>query len=529
MNLRNMFFFFLLIFGLAACGGSSNNDDATAQNTTSSDDQDGDGIVDGSDNCPSTANADQKDSDSNGEGDACDAIPTQYSFDSKFTAGESAVSYTGQTKRHVMIDKLTDLLVSFTSDQAVAAQTIIDQLNFFFRFDGGTSDSQNHEFAITGQTVTPGPLWSDISTGKSLSGKIAGEDQEAHILGGEFFGWQDGADTNPTPIELVDWFFTQLATEVTNGTAPTVVTADTSDTDQLTDLSYIDAVGRDYRQLIQKFLMGAVTFSQGTADYFKTNFQTDNVQDGTNPYTSGGHDWDEAFGYFGAARDYNDYTDNEIRGNSGRPEYENGYHDLNGDGLIDVRSEFNFGNSTNCAKRDAGATVATDFTAQAFNAFLIGRKILNDNADGTLSDAELSAVQAQAKIAAQTWEKCIAATVVHYINDVISDMSNFTNGQFADIANFKNLAKHWAEMKGFALGLQFNPESPFRTGEVANIDIDDLKQILSLMGDAPVLADGTQNGVAFTGGTAQYEVDLLSARSLLQTAYAFDAQNVENW
>ena len=36
---------------------------------------DGDGVPDGTDNCPNVANADQVDSDSDGTGDACDVYP----------------------------------------------------------------------------------------------------------------------------------------------------------------------------------------------------------------------------------------------------------------------------------------------------------------------------------------------------------------------------------------------------------------------------------------------------------------------
>lgn len=49
------------------------------------------------------------------------------------------------------------------------------------------------------------------------------------------------------------------------------------------------------------------------------------------------------------------------------------------------------------------------------------------------------------------------------------------------------------------------------------------------MGDHPVIADGTQGGVAFVGGIAQYITDLTDARDLLEIAYGFDSENVQNW
>ena len=147
---------------------------------------------------------------------------------------------------------------------------------------------------------------------------------------------------------------------------------------------------------------------------------------------------------------------------------------------------------------------------------------------GSLSADAQAVLDAQIEIAATTFEECYAATVVHYINDVIDDMASFDTmtGEFADLDNFKNMAKHWAEMKGFALGLQFSPFSPFRANSTAT---DNLRQMLTLMGDWPVLADGTQGGVAFTGGVAQYETDLLAARDILETTYGFDSENVDNW
>ncbi len=74
-----------------------------------------------------------------------------------------------------------------------------------------------------------------------------------------------------------------------------------------------------------------------------------------------------------------------------------------------------------------------------------------------------------------------------------------------------------------------NAEPSLQLTDVADIDVDDLKEVLTLMGDAPVLADGTQMGNAFTGGVDQYKTDLLKARDILQKAYEFDATNTANW
>jgi hypothetical protein len=101
------------------------------------------------------------------------------------------------------------------------------------------------------------------------------------------------------------------------------------------------------------------------------------------------------------------------------------------------------------------------------------------------------------------------------------------------LSNFETVAKHWSELKGFAMSLQFSPASPFRDETMTAVNLDDLKIILDLIGDAPVLADGSQNGVA-ASGTAEdavyaYIGKLTQARAKLQDAYGFSDANTLSW
>jgi hypothetical protein len=522
--------------------GVADTSDAFPNDASESTDSDSDNVGDNADNCPDNANEAQADTDANGQGDACDAMPEIYSYtNSTYTADSDSVSYTGQTARHMLISGMVDYMSAMTESGKTKAEYITD-LDFFMNGDGADGASTGFRLkngAADGSDVDSAATYGAVSSGKNLDGKIAGGNGEgggetSKLIGGEFFGWSDGLSLGSLPINLVDLWVDQLATQASDGISVTVSTVD-GDVN-VSSVQY-DAHGRNQRQLLQKFLLGAVTFSQGTNDYFQADFATEIAeQEGSKNYSAGEHNYDEAFGYFGAARDNNAYTDLEARAKSGRDGWKNGYYDTDGNGLINPRSEFNFGNAQNCAKRDVGTADnanPTDLSTEAMNAFLAGRQILSNAANtGTMTADEEAALAVQIKAAALTWEKCIAATVIHYINDVTADMSNYSAGSYADVANFTDVGKHWSEMKGFALGLQFSPFSPFRDEAVTTVDLNDLKTLLTDLGDAPMLADGSQGGV-LAGDTdaaiAAYTSKLAAARQTLQAAYSFDADNVAGW
>lgn len=514
--------------------GVGDNADAFPQDPNETMDADGDGIGDNGDNCPMDANPDQMDMDGDGEGDVCDSpVPTFYEFSSSYADG-SSVSYTGQTARQLLMLGMVQTILGL-SERPGEEDAVRAELQIFMTGEG--VEEVPHGYTVKGgEPVTPGPNYGNISTNKNLIGKIAGGDGagggEAKRLIGDFFGWEDGMDDSPLPIELANWYIDRIAQEATDGETPTIATS--GDANVSVNTVYVDAYGRDYRQLVQKFLSGAVSLSQGTNDYFQTDWANALTQEATKSYGAGEHDFDEAFGYYGAARNQNDYTDDEAAAKGGRDGWGAGYHDTNMDGNIDIRSEVVLGHAQNCAKRDRGSGGVTDYSKEAMDVFLLGRHILSRaTMDREISEEQLANLQTQIEIAAKTWEACVAATVVHYINDTVGDMGNFVGQEFADVGNFLDLAKHWGEMKGFALALQFSPHSPFRDGSVADIDLDDLRNVLSLMGDAPVLPDGSQGGVMSSvppaDAIAAYIADLMTARDILQTAYGFDPDVVAIW
>ncbi|HBO15970.1 MAG TPA: hypothetical protein DD440_06495 [Porticoccaceae bacterium] len=476
----------------------------------------------------------------------------KYQFTNTYFSPEptSSVSYTGQTARQLLISDMAYYMTSVLVDDAASTiDGVTENLSFFIRgTDADVADTLIGTYIADAANVTlkDAATYGAISTGKNLDGKIAGGNgngggETSKLIGGEFFGWSEGSPA--LPINLVDQWIASQAALASDGVAVQVVDASgaTSSANVNTD-----AHGRNFRQLMQKFLMGAVNFSQGTNDYFKTNFAGSNSdgvsalaeQDGTKGYSYGEHKFDEGFGYYGAARDNLLYTDLEARAKSGRVGWNKGYHDSDGDGLIDVRSEYNMAHSQNCAKRDAGSAsgpTPTDFSTDIMTAMLAAREIISEGANKLapgLTAAEDAKLQEHIQVASLVWEKCIAATAVHYVNDVLNDMAEYNNGFPASLANFENVAKHWSELKGFVMSLQFSPASPFRD-PAASVDLDDLKMISNLLGDGPVLANGSQMGVPPAGSATDaiyaYQGKLNTVRSVLQKAYGFSDANTLAW
>ena len=459
------------------------------------------------------------DSDNDNDSNNGVSVPETYTFESSLISGDSSVSHSGQATRHILISELKNLIGSADLQAAATKADAMAMLNAVYA--KGTKDVTGNLITTNvytaGAEATPVSIslksenvtllqddFSSVSDDKNLQGKIAGKDNL--LTHGEFIGWSvtttgdneaKGDGVNAAPELLIQQWFDQIADLAVDGDA---------------DTKYVTAEGLDLQQLVQKFLLGAVTYSQGAEDYLKADkglVKQNSAEDKAGkPYTSLEHQWDEGFGYFGAAHDYNLYSDSENKAQQD--------NDTNQDGEIDLYSEYSFGHSVNAAKRDKGSAdnaAATDFSKGAMDAFLKGRAIIQENigTDPVAGEGYHVELVAQANVALNNWEKAVAATVVHYINDVIADYDTFGTPDF----NSGDLARHWSEMKGFALGLQFSP--------VAVISVANLKSVHDAFGEAPALLNADQAAVD------AYIVKLQEARAIMQTAYDFNADNVANW
>ncbi|MDB2364009.1 DUF4856 domain-containing protein [Flavobacteriales bacterium] len=292
-------------------------------------------------------------------------------------------------------------------------------------------------------------LFADIASSKNLSGKTA---TEADVL-------------------VRAWF---------------------SEIDSLSEAGagYTTADNVDLKQMIGKVLMGGVFLNQALDDYLVAVNTDDNSTVTEGKGTDMEHHFDEAFGYFGAMRNYNNYSDDENKSP--------GEFDANSDGNIDPSSEKNFYFAFTAVKRDLGSAAlgsdATDYSRSLFNAWLTGRHGIT-NQDYTSRDEAIATIKLD-------WQKIIAATTVHYINDFTADVTNASSQE--------DINKHYAEMKAYFMMLSFV------TGAEIESDYD---AVMTHFGDSPD---------EFTNNTALL-ANLETARDLIQAAYSFTDTQAAAW
>jgi len=439
--------------------------------------------------------------------------PTSYEYSSQFVR-TSSVSYTGQTFRQILISDLKDTMNSLP--RGAYTGTVLEAKNMlmsFYNYDENTTLSGAgiidgfSEFNLKAKFVdgnraeiTEGFFYSDVqSPGKNLRDKIAGVDNS--LRRGKLFGTTQAE----TPDALVNSYFDQYAQLAVNGKSFSVPNGALAP--QTINQAHITESGVDLAQLTQKFFHSAVSYSQAARDYLATDLGPDKGlnADNTKPakqgatYTALEHHFDEAFGYLGFARNFATYTDAQAR--------TGGSLDTNGDGFISVKSEMNLGVSANTSRIDALAKDGlVNLSSEAIGAFLKGRELITKKPAGYLPF-----VVAQARVGLGAWEKTIAAVVVHYINKTTNELNEYGTVEYL----FKDLAKFFSEMKGYAFGFQFNP-----VGMMSDSDFDKLH---ALLGEVPVLPNSAAADVA------AYKTNLMEARELLRKTYNFSDVNVQNW
>lgn len=434
--------------------------------------------------------------------------PSTYAFDSKVVDGASAVKYTGQTARQLLIDELKKAAANADVTEAelktiyTTGTTGLDASDIY----GTDAATAVPVSAADGFTLAQNTYTNvlEVAGAKDLAGKTAGCDNE--LSASQFIGWtvstyedcgtsgnDDALNYHDAPYTLVQEWLTATA----NGNKVN------------------ETLGLDYSQLLQKFLLGAVAFSQTAEDYLAANhtnntkgLQASNAAEADTAYTDLGHAWDEGFGYFGASVDYLNIDDATINAKTN-------HSDVNGDYVIDLlKGEYNYGLAQYASKHDV-MTGTTDLSNEIMVAFLEGRQLILDNHGTTpvVGDELHTRLEGIADRAIAGLEKVIAISVVKYINQTIEKLDSYVLNQ----SDVSDVAKYWSELKGFALGLQFNP-NPTMT-EAQQIELH------AKIGESPI----KQITDVHNSDKSEYVTALEEARTLVQEAYGFDATAVTTW
>ena len=394
--------------------------------------------------------------------------PTEFVFESRFEehAGESSVSYSGQVVRNLLVNDIKSLIASNVGGGNTS--TINSMM---------ANDDPNLAIYTGSSLNTLQTKYHDISTSQ-LNDRLAAVTSYT----------DPGYGANAQNM-ITGWIAESEGYSVRPG-------------------------GLDLGQMTQKVMWGAIAYWQGTSKYMSKIPNDDNtMSDDGDPYTAMEHHWDESFGYFGAARDYNTgYSDDTDRKTDP-------YNDSNGDGLIDFKTEYNMGWAVTAAKRDLvdGVSVDYDFTKTIFDAYLEGRTLI-------YNQAPLDEILVQRDIILNTWEKVVAAVSIHYINDTMSDLEALIAAGDANLA-WDNLPEsgdgykyniHWAEMRAYAHGLIYN--------DFKLISDADIATVFGYMGTAPAYNDGSD----FSAMQTLHD-NLALAKPILQAAYGFSDAHMANW
>ena len=400
----------------------------------------------------------------------------------------NSVSYSGQIARHVLHDSLKKL--SGTKASTNIKQLSLDKMMPYFK--GSKDDLAILAPVSKGDFKIKQTSLNEISSGKNLSGKS---------YKGAINGWG-----GLTGAEVLEHMINKAAE---HGSA------------------FDPNTGYNYPQLISKFAMGAVFYNQALDNYLDEKLSADNKPN-NKPYKDGAyytgkeHVWDEAFGYWGAAAHSLELTAEQNYNITKMKDMAAADH--NGDGVVDLKTEFNFAHAYYAASYDKGGK--TDYFNTVTKAFVDGRKIITAANGEALTSAQRSQLYVLRDIIGQNWEKVIAESVFKYAGSVYKDIDKLqtileANGDTTKV--FATYGKHWGELKGFALALQCGKNNLGETAVKMN----------RMMGFGPVLMNASQvTGVDSSGNFIkdeasswdEYKLHMLKIQKLMVDVFAVKAR-----
>ncbi|MCH2094270.1 MAG: DUF4856 domain-containing protein [Rhodobacteraceae bacterium] len=395
----------------------------------------------------------------------------------------NSVSYSGQVARHVLHDSLKKL--AGKGDGGNNAEALEAMMLAYF--DGSDTDLEivapvsKDGFPVKQATLN------EISSGKNISGKF---------YKGAMLAWPG----NHSGVDVAREFISYAAAS---------------------EKGYDAVNGYDWGQLISKFTLGAMAYNQAVDNYLDEKLEADNkpnnkaYKDGAY-YTGKEHSWDEAFGYFGAAaHSVNLSAEQNYAIAKGK---DLASADANGDGVVDLKTEYVFGPAYYAADADKAGT---NYMSTIFSAFRDGRALITSANGEALTDAQRDQLKAYAATIETNWEKVIAEAVFKYAGSVYKDIDKLKEG--ADDAAVRTYAKHWGELKGFSMALQSGKNNLGATA----FDMNWLIGFGPAMLDGKMVSDIDADGNFVRGremSLDDYQTAMLKVQGLMVEAFGVEAR-----
>ena len=400
---------------------------------------------------------------------------------------KDSTSYTGQVARHVLHNSLKKLAGKGNGNSNPELKATM--MSYYSSKDAGRKiidPTSKGEFKVK-QTMVD-----EISKGKNLKGKT-------------YKGLVNGFPGQMSGPEVFE-FLIDKASSSNKGFDP--------------------VTGYNYPQLISKFMMGAVFYSQAVDNYLDEKLGADNKPN-NKPYKKGAHytgkehSWDEAFGYFGAPAHAMSLDAKQAYGIAKRKDIK--VADANGDGVVDLKTEMTFAHAYYAADSDKAGT---KYMHTIVDAFIKGRQLIRDADGAALTDQQRAQLMSYAKVIKTNWERVIAEAAFKYAGSCYKDLEKLrtiveSNGNASKA--FAAYGKHWGELKGFLMALETSGRSLGEAGVRMN----------RLVGYGPVLLGGGQvtgidsDGNFLIGGNrsmGEYQVHMVKLQKLLGDTFKLKAR-----
>ena len=400
---------------------------------------------------------------------------------------KDSTSYTGQVARHVLHNSLKKLAGKGNGNPNPELKATM--MSYYSSKDAGRKiidPTSKGEFKVK-QTMVD-----EISKGKNLKGKT-------------YKGLVNGFPGQMSGPEVFE-FLIDKASSSNKGFDP--------------------VTGYNYPQLISKFMMGAVFYSQAVDNYLDEKMGADNKPN-NKPYKKGAHytgkehSWDEAFGYFGAPAHAMALNAKQAYGIAKRKDIN--VADANGDGVVDLKTEMTFAHAYYAADSDKAGT---KYMHTIVDAFIKGRQLIRDADGAALTDEQRAKLMSYVKVIKTNWERVIAEAAFKYAGSCYKDLEKLrtiveSNGDASKA--FAAYGKHWGELKGFLMALETSGRSLGEAGVRMN----------RLVGYGPVLLGGGQvpgidsDGNFLIGGNrsmGEYQVHMVKLQKLLGDTFKLKAR-----